>query len=487
VTPAARGWRSGAFAALDALCALVALASIAVLLAGQDEGERASKGTVLPAITAARNEHGLRVAHYDHAALLAACGREGLPDEPDLNGSELEPVQRLISATQRWLDTRSPAALGEIGQINLAMGLEEAALQCFAAASEFDAERSASWLYFAGVCCQNLGRGRAARRFLERAAGADPGYPITLARLGALALDRGDLDDAERLFSDYRAREPSASLGYMSLGQVALARGDAASAVTWLAQAVRAGPNDFRAARLYARALALAGRVDDSRRAAAIAATLPEYFGWLPFDERLRDANRLADTQANLRNDIRRTMTQGDWPRAIMLLDQLRSRQPTDARVVSNLAAALHRAGKAAEALQTAQDAVQLNPNLPEAQQTLAEIALVQQQLPLARRAAESMVALDDDSARGHELLARAAFAGADQAQGLREIARAIELDPANLGLRLVQATMLQQAGQVAQAAAVLEDILRREPGHRAAQAQLQALRQTLSTSPPRP
>ena len=428
----------------------------------------------MPDVSVLVSPDGLRHAEIDYRALQDSCEAAGLPSPPDVNGIDAVPVRRLVAAMVEWEQKREPAALGRMGQIYLAMGFDGPALECFAAAAALEPE-SVLWTYLAGVCCQSLGQHHAAQALLERA--RDPNYPTSFARLATIALEEGSFDRAAQLFGTYVECEPDSVLGYNGMGQVALARGNASDATRWFERAVSVAPDDFRAWRLYGRALALTGDVDRSRLAAARAAALTQYEGWAAFDERLGQAHEVASTQASLEEAVRRSLGDPDPARVVAALEALRERRPHDIAAIGNLALAYQRAGRAGEALTMVREACARYPDSVLAHERIADVSILQRRFDEAHAATQAMIRLDPRTVRGHELQGRVQYALNMRDEGIASVARAIELAPDRDDLRLLLATLLLHAGRVAEAEPVVLDLLRRDASNQQAKEMLESIR----------
>ena len=59
---------------------------------------------------------------------LDACAALGLPEPPYFNGADPVPVGRVLERIGQWAATGRPQALGELGQVYLALGLDREAL-----------------------------------------------------------------------------------------------------------------------------------------------------------------------------------------------------------------------------------------------------------------------------------------------------------------------------------------------------------------------
>ena len=81
------------------------------------------------------------------------------------------------------------------------------------------------------------------------------------------------------------------------------------------------------------------------------------------------------------------------------------------------------------------------------------------------------------------ELRGRTLFVQGRQAEGIAAIRRSIELDPDSIGAPLALALMLKDSGQLREAAAVAEDIVRRNPDNPRARALEDSIRKELDGS----
>ncbi len=409
-----------------------------------------------PAVHVETGPGGAPAARIDHESLRRACGALGLPDPPDFNGADPVPVRHLLDRIGQWAATCRPEAVGELGEVYLALALDREALVCFAAAEALDPGDD-RWAYLAAVECETLGHVDEAVKRYRRCLEREPEYVTAAARLAAIQLQRGALDESQAGYEIYRSRRPQESLGYVGLARVALSRNDPGAALDLLLEAVRRSPGDFLAWRMLARAYALNGRSAEARLASARAAKLPQFRGWLTFDPRLQEAHRLARTQRYLENQLHIATTSARFALGAELALELLSRRPGDAEVMARLAGCYQQMGRVDLAAQSADAAAQVAPASPAVRRMQAEIALAQGRNAAAGAAAEALLQSDPDSARGHELLGRVRFLQGDTADGIRLARRAVELDPEAAEARQALVTMLTHIGRLDEAAAVRE------------------------------
>ena len=461
--------------AIDGMCVAVAAAAVAALL-GWWHPLPSLAPVPMPAVPTATTSDGILQADIDHESLKQTCANAGLPEPPDLRGVDAVPVQRLMQAMADWQHEREPSALGKVGQIYLALGLDRPALECFAAAAASDPE-STLWTYMAGVCCQSLGEDAAARTLLERSRERDPAHAVTAARLGTLALEAGELDAAGRHFDEFLRRQANSPVGSMGLGQVALARGDAAAAEKWFERSVAVAPNDFRAWRLYGRALALNGKIDQSREAFARGNALPQYDGWGNVDDRLAQAHDVALTQTSLESAVQRGLRDPDPSRAISALEAMHHRRPQDIPTIGNLALAYHRAGRADTALTLVRNAANRYPDSALAHECVADVTYLLQRYDESLAASDKVIRIDPQRVRGLELRSRALYNLGKPDEAMASLAKAIELDTRRDDLRVLLATLLAQSGRAAEAEPILAEVLSRDANNAETKALLERIR----------
>lgn len=426
------------------------------------------------------NSNGHPRARLDDAVWKAACDKAGLPSPPSLDGADPVPVRKMLEAFARWTSTQDPIALGEIGRLYQATEEHRASLECFAALAQMQPNDD-QWRYHVGVEAQALGMADLAIAMLEESQKGDPDYPTTYARLGLLYLEKGNLNAADTNYQEYRRRLPNQSLGFVGLGRVALARRDWSEAQKLLRRAVDATPNDYVAYRLLSQALAAQGKHDQARAAVNVAERLPQYRGWLVFDERLQASHALANTQRYLTNQMRLAAGERDFASFINIATELLERRPDDHQTLSHLATVYRALGRFDDAEAAIDRALSLKPNSPVLYCVKAEIAFARRDFPATYRAVEAALTLDSDSARAFEIQGRALFLQERTEEAMNAMQRAINADSSSSSARLVLAEMYRRVGRPTEAARLLNELLRFDPQHTQAR---QLLQQILDANP---
>ncbi|MFY9821940.1 MAG: tetratricopeptide repeat protein, partial [Thermoanaerobaculia bacterium] len=156
------------------------------------------------------------------AILLAAP--QGTPVRfPDLSGLE-SAVAEQIGEMQRLLAApgEAAAAYGDLGQVYLAYGFNDAAADCFQNAARLDS-RNFRWPYLLGAAQQAAGRLDEAAAGFGQALILAPDTAAGYVHLGEVRLLQGRLDEAEAALRKALAVPATAAAAHSFLGQVALA------------------------------------------------------------------------------------------------------------------------------------------------------------------------------------------------------------------------------------------------------------------------
>lgn len=473
--------RSKAQLAADIALAVIALGAAGVYFFGPGASSAPAPPVVvkLPEATTRTNELGERLATLDEKAWEAAHDAAGLPAPGVIADVDVVPVGVLTEAVQTWIDTKDADAIGQAGEVYLALEHHDAAIRAFAAAAALEPKND-RWLYLLGAELQAIGSIEPAIAALQKVREIEPSYPTTHARLGELQLELGDFLLAEESFEAYRKLLPNVSLGYVGLGRVALARRDLREARRQFEKAVDVTPNDFVAWRMLSRAYAGLGEQDKALEAARQSERLPIYRGWMTFDPRLEQAHRRASTQPALENELRAAMGQGPTDEVVATLKKLIDRRPRDANLVAMLARAHMDRKELDDAKRVADEAIELEPETSSHYALKAMIYITSNEYERAHIALDDAIRLDAESAPAWELRGRLYLLQRKYDDAASALAKSVELDGKALGARHMYALALAQLGQTDEAERQLETLLSMEPGYAAARQLLDVIRQQL-------
>ena len=390
---------------------------------------------------------------------------------PDLSG--LEPaVAEQIGAIRGALDEelarpaadpkQVAAAYGDLGQVYLAYGWNDAAADCFRLAAERD-ESQVSWIYLLGAAEQAAGRLEPAATAYARALEMSPAARVAAIRLGEIRLLEGRPDEAEKILKPALDISPLAPAAHAFLGQAALARRDWPAAIEHLEAALAAVPE---ANRLH-HPLAQAYRGQGDRAKAEEHLALAGQVGLKPPDP-LLDAATSLRTGARLALMSGKTAARaGRYADAAEQFRRALAANPASTEARVNLGTMLANLGDRAGAAEQFREALARDPENATAHLNLASL-LAAQPDPAARqealehaRAAAAALPEDAEVRRFHAQLLRDA-GRLDEA--LPEYAQAIERNPGDETARLGQAETLVRLARYAEAKTKLEEGLTQLP-----------------------
>ncbi len=429
----------------------------------------------LPAPTRTVDAEGSARAAVDAERWRAACEAAGLSPLAAPNGVELAPVERLVAHARAWTSGGDGDALGRMGEVQLALGLNEAARDLFVAARALGRER-AHWTYFVGVAEQLLGDHDAALEALRDAASLEPSYGVTHARIGTLLLEQGRLDEADAAFTTAAALPPAEAQALLGRARVALRRGDAAGALGLSDRALALASRDYQAHRVRAQALAALGRHADAEAAAELAAALPSYTGWVSLDPRLAAVHERSGTAQSLEFRFGVALQLKDLARAVSIGEELLRAVPRSMQVQRTLATVHANHGNLPRALELAKGALALAPTNLETLSTALEIAVAANDGATITDVAPRLLDLDRSRADSWALVGRAHFVQKRASDALAAVERAESLAPTEERFPLLRAEMLRQLGRLEEARFTLSSALARRPSFAEVARQLAAL-----------
>lgn len=385
-------------------------------------------------------------------ALLAAVP----VNSPDLTG--LEPaVAAQIGEMQRLLASPSAASYGDLGQVYLAYGFNDAAADCFRNASSLDPS-AARWPYLLGAAQQAAGRLDAAVAAFERALSLEPGAWAGYVHLGEIRLLQGRPEEAETLLRKALST-PADAAAHSLLGQAALARRDFQGALEHLSAALAAAPEANRLH--YPLALAYRGLGDRTKaeehlaQAGQVGLKPPD--PWLDAVAGLRVGERVAVMRGRVAAQA------GRYADAAQEFRKALAAQPESVEARVNLGSVLALSGDRAGAVEQFQEALKRDPGNATAHFNLGSL-LVDGAPAQARPHLETAVAARPSDAEARRLLARALRDSGRPEDALAQYARAVELSPGDETARLGEAETLVHLGRYAEARRKLEEGLRQMP-----------------------
>lgn len=149
------------------------------------------------------------------------------PQPPVLDPSGVDPmVWRALEAAQNEVERtpQSARAWGRLGMVLMAHQFRTDAVVCLARAEQLDSH-DVRWPYYQAMALYR-GDPEAAIAHLRRAVAVGSKYEEPRLLLAELLLQRGRLDEAEKLFRSILSREPNNSRAHLGLAQAAFERDD---------------------------------------------------------------------------------------------------------------------------------------------------------------------------------------------------------------------------------------------------------------------
>jgi len=294
-----------------------------------------------------------------------------------------------------------------------------------------------AWLALAAGCVvltaqRNRVYHSAVNLWLETAA-RRPDSAIVQNNLGASLLDAGRLPEAIAHLEQALRLDPDNADTHDNLG-IALAKsGDLASAMAHYQQAVRLAPDSPEIRNNLAGAALKAGRVQDAIR-------------------HYQRALRLRADAVVAANLAQALAAAGRLPEAITADEQALQLNPALPEAHNHLAAVLRQVGRASEALAHAEEALRLRPEFPEACNNLGLALTDAHRLPEAIRCYERALRLNPAFPEAHNNLGIALFAAGRIPEAIDHYQRALAARPEypeahyNLGLALASAGRSREA-----------------------------------------
>lgn len=251
----------------------------------------------------------------------------------EVDSAVLEDARRLQSVVRAT--PRSAAAHGELGACYETNGLKSEALACYRNAESLDPANPA-WLFHQAVCLQSLHRGDEALEVLARLTQENPTHAPGLYRYGEGLLLKDQLDQAEQCFQRVAKLCESEPNGFFGLAEVYNRRRRYQDAKSNAERAIALAP-EYRAAH-YSLGMALRGlgRLDEAEREMSVGKEAPR---WYLGDE----LDPLLDKYGvNTKDAINKAMKLAQLnrrPEAEAVLDKALQAHPDDLALLNNLAA----------------------------------------------------------------------------------------------------------------------------------------------------
>jgi len=288
-----------------------------------------------------------------------------------------------------------------------------AAEESYRKAAELD-PKSVRAVLALGNFYQQQQRWTDAEKEFRKAMEVDPKDPDPRAALARLMMAQGHQAEAEQVVTQAKNDLSDNPEGYRMLGDFYFNAGELDIALAEYTSLYQQHPKDLRVKKNYAQLLVLRDRLDDAKKLD---------------DEILKDDPKEAEAQI-LRGQI--LIRQRRPEDAIPVLQSALKSEPDNATGHYYLGNAFNLTGNIGEAEREWREAVRLRPNLADAQEALAKLAISRHDTDLLQQCAEALIGAQPSSPRGYILRASARFARQDVAGTEADLKKAIELAPQN-------------------------------------------------------
>ncbi len=272
------------------------------------------------------------------------------------------------------------------------------------------------------------GKFEQAEKELDQALRADPDNASALVGLGAVYLRTNRTQQALPLLQKAVTRVPNDSKPFYLLGSAYNRLGKYQEAVTALEQAARLSPNDADIYYQLASACEHAGRSEERHAAMQRFAELKEQ------SEKTFEARRKA---MKLLLQAKPLVDDGKLQEALQLVKEAQQLYPDNDQVLYRLASLYYDAGQYEPAHQCAQQAISRAPS----EWTYYYLmGLIQERLEnsaQARNSFETVVQLNPKSAEAYNQLGQIALESHDPQEAIEEFKRALALDPRKAAYKL--------------------------------------------------
>ncbi len=268
--------------------------------------------------------------------------------------------------------------------------------------------------------------------------------------LGVLLWLRGDVPAAERQYHRALEVNPRHAVAWVNLGNIAAARGEYEKALSLYDRALEADAQHPTA--LYNKAKELARRGEAGRAESLYRQTL-----------------EVEPTMASAHNNLGRLLLdRGAYEEARRHFEQAWRHEPRDPAAAFNLGVLEERLGELDEALSYYAAALQNDPHFADAWHRTAACLRMTGRLEQARLAYEKTVELDPQRMGAWVELASLYYRNGQSDASQEAYRRALVIEPASPQVRHNLSAVYQESGRYAEAIAVLEVGLRRQPDHMA-------------------
>ncbi len=370
---------------------------------------------------------------------------------PELKGLEPETITTIETArtrvrqleAQQAPDSQRAAAWGELGMFYHAHRQLDAALPCYANASELDPE-SVRWPYYQGLIHAVRGDTARAIAAFRQALEPEPDHAPTRLRLARLLLAQGDIETATRHFRALIDHPGFRAAALAGLGEAALRSGRYREAVERLQAALEQDPQATALHYPLGQALRTLG---DHHRAREHFARYSDTEPAFPDPLRADLDDYVSGEGARLRRAMQ-AIRERDFRTAAAELGAVLEKQPGNVNLRVSLARSLYLTGERQQAEEHLAAALQREPDHPLANYLLGVLRLAEGRLQDALHHFKRTLAREPEHAGAHHHLGDVLFLSGDYTAAETHYGRASALVPADATARYMRIIAAWQAGE---------------------------------------
>jgi tetratricopeptide (TPR) repeat protein len=368
------------------------------------------------------------------------------PPEIDLSSASPAIAAAINDARQRVVESPdSGEAWGRLGMILLAHQYEAPTAVCLRQAETLEPHEF-RWPYLLGVH-RSVSDPAAAAEHFQRAAELRPDEAIVHARMGELLMHLNQVDKAGihlRRAAELDSANPRPPI---ALARMALAAGDAESALPWAEFAARIAPQERASYEALALVYERLGRRQEALRALAHAEEFPARpLGWSdPFAAQVL---RLRKDPAESLDVAQTLLSQQRIPEAISVLETALDRDRSDPAVYVSLARAYLSANQPQRAEAVLAEAQEKHPRAAQVWFQLGVLRFVTGEFEQAAASFQGAIERKHDYADAHYNLGHARLRLGDESGALEAFGDAIRLRPDYAHAHTNLAKLLWKAGR---------------------------------------
>jgi tetratricopeptide (TPR) repeat protein len=385
---------------------------------------------------------------------------------PELDTSELEPrVAELLTETYEAAvnNPESAEAWWTFGSAADSHRLYEYSVPAYRKAVQLKPDNF-KYVYNLGVALGEDPRGDAGEclAYLAEASRLEPDFAPVWLRLGEAHARKGAMDEARAAFERALALDADLDRARRGLGQTLLVQGEIDAAVELLEDVARRHPEDGPTAGVLAQAY---GRRGDRDRATEAGALAREHGDDLTYEDPVRgEALSLGVSAYICEQRAHDLMQDGNYVEAMRNLRIVVEVRPDDPQAHYKLGDAAFMAGRPSLALTHLDEAVRLDPNLPEAYQVRGAALLAVRRFDEAVASYRRYQALRPADRRIMWQLAGALAQAGRLDEALAQFERAAAEAPPSASGRLNWGVALMQAGDLGTASERFREVLEAQP-----------------------